>query len=392
MASEKSDSGAAKQVPSQATTTAAKAHMECTAGPEKGQTLRVAPNITVLGRDALCDVVLAETVISRQHARIERRGDQWILKNLSGNGTLLNRKPVTDEAVLADHDEIRLGAKTRLKFVVETVTLSPTGRPQFRRRMSAQEEAAAKADAETAPAEEAKPSLFKRRKSLFIGLAAYFAAMLVLVTGLTVYRGCGNTGVGQRGIPVLALDDMICFADSSPPIKFLGKNTEGIVGVDSLEKPVTIPNADVQAGRAWVVPGIRNALEVQSSHQYDPEQAKACIQQAIEFYRNKDDKTKRGNLFSAVRLFQQALAYNGGKVHFDDTAHDELYRKALENLITEVNDAYGRAIILDRKGDYKTAFAGYIDVQALVPEHTNVIYDNVARRVTLLKGNHPDIK
>ena len=116
--------------------TLARARLECIAGPQKGQTLRVAPSVTIIGRDPSCDIVLSETAISRQHCRIDRRADQWVLKNLSANGTLLNKKPV-DEAALSDGDEIRLGAKTRLLFVVESVPLSSTGRPQFRRRTGA---------------------------------------------------------------------------------------------------------------------------------------------------------------------------------------------------------------------------------------------------------------
>jgi pSer/pThr/pTyr-binding forkhead associated (FHA) protein len=392
MASDKSDSGASKPVPSQVLTTAARAHLECIAGPEKGQTLRVAPNITVIGRDATCDAIVTESVISRQHARIERRGDQWILKNLSSNGTILNRKPVSDEAVLADRDEIRLGTKTRLKFVVENVTLSSTGRPQFRRRVTAQEEAAAKAaEAETAGQEEAKPSLFQRRKGLFIGLGIYFVAMVVLVIGLTVSRGCGNnTGTGE--IPVLGLDDFVHPAGNAPRMKIVGENSEGVIGEDALAKPVLVPWTDINAGKAWKIPGIRNAIDIKLPPQYDPEQVQTDIQQATELYRNKDSKGKRSNHFMAVRNFQKALAHNNGKTHFDDSNTDELYHKALEDLIKEVYEAYRGAIILDSRGDAKSAYLAYLDLLEFVPERTNIIYDNVSGRLALLKRNHPDLK
>ena len=115
---------------------AARAHLECVAGPDRGQTYRVAPSATLLGRDESCDVPLTETSISRQHARIDRSSDGWIVRNLSSNGTRVNKKPV-DEAALSDGDTIYLGAKTRLRFVIETVSVSPTGRPQFRARMLA---------------------------------------------------------------------------------------------------------------------------------------------------------------------------------------------------------------------------------------------------------------
>ena len=142
---------------------AARAHLESIAGPEKGQTFRVAPGTTLIGRDPSCDVALSESAVSRQHARIEHRGDQWTLRNLSPNGTRLNKKPI-DEAVLSDGDVIRVGAKTRLRFLVETVAVSPTGRPQFRpRTMEAQGE---ETGGEPEGKGEAKPPLFQRHKGL----------------------------------------------------------------------------------------------------------------------------------------------------------------------------------------------------------------------------------
>ncbi|MCX5673458.1 MAG: FHA domain-containing protein, partial [Planctomycetota bacterium] len=175
------DNGKAPSLPrpvNPVVSTLARARLECIAGPEKGQTLRVAPNVTMMGRDPSCDVILSETAISRQHCRIDRRADQWVLKNLSANGTLLNKKPV-DEAALPDGSEIRLGAKTRLRFVIESVPLSSTGRPQFRRRTGAPEEAAAE-EGQPEEVPEGKPSLFKRRKSLFIGLGIYLGVMLIV--------------------------------------------------------------------------------------------------------------------------------------------------------------------------------------------------------------------
>ena len=195
--------------PVQTVSISARRHLECTAGPEKGQRLRAAPNVTLIGRDAACDVVLSETTVSRQHARIERRPDRWLFRNLSANGTLLNKKPV-DEAVLADGDEIRIGAKTRLRFVVEEVALSASGRPQFRRRVAPKKDEVSEPEKPAAEAEEpAKPSLFKRRKRLFIGLAIYLAGFLVLlVVGLIYFSGGGATG-GSSEISVLHEDDTV---------------------------------------------------------------------------------------------------------------------------------------------------------------------------------------
>ncbi|MBE3069093.1 MAG: FHA domain-containing protein, partial [Planctomycetes bacterium] len=202
MATDKSDTGGAapSRRPMTVTSSAARAHLEATAGPEKGQTFRVAPGATVLGRDASCEVALSETAISRQHARIERRGEAWVFVNLSANGSQLNKKPV-EEAELADGDEIRIGAKTRLVFVVEEVIPVAGGRPQFRARATAKDEA--EESAEAAEAEEAKPSLFRRgRKSIFIVVAA--AVPTLLFMGAIVYQivSPARTTTGRAEIPI----------------------------------------------------------------------------------------------------------------------------------------------------------------------------------------------
>ena len=41
----------------------------------------------MIGRDAGCDIVVAEPKASRQHARIERRRDKFFLTDQSTNGT-----------------------------------------------------------------------------------------------------------------------------------------------------------------------------------------------------------------------------------------------------------------------------------------------------------------
>jgi hypothetical protein len=52
---------------------------------------------TIVGRDAACDLVLADPRASRRHAEIVRDGAAWRVRDLgSSNGTLLNGAPVVD--------------------------------------------------------------------------------------------------------------------------------------------------------------------------------------------------------------------------------------------------------------------------------------------------------
>jgi len=49
---------------------------------------RIRPNL-LMGRDATCDVTVRDRRASRHHARIERRGDEFVLSDLSTNGTFV---------------------------------------------------------------------------------------------------------------------------------------------------------------------------------------------------------------------------------------------------------------------------------------------------------------
>jgi DNA-binding response OmpR family regulator len=77
----------------------------------------------VLGRAPECEVVLEGRLISRQHAAINRVGQNYILEDLhSHNGTTVNGQPVTAPQTLHDGDMIELGGIGRLTFVDSDAT------------------------------------------------------------------------------------------------------------------------------------------------------------------------------------------------------------------------------------------------------------------------------
>jgi hypothetical protein len=376
--------------PVQTVSISARAHLECTAGPEKGQRLRVAPNVTLIGRDAACDVILSETAISRQHVRIERRPDRWLLRNLSANGTLLNKKPV-DEAALADGDEIRVGAKTRLRFVVEEVALSASGRPQFRRRAAPKEDEAAEPDKPAAEGEEpTKPSLFKRRKNLFIGLGIYLALILIVAVALAL-RGGGLTG-GSSEIPVLLENDVVIPGPGQRPLRILHEVPEGIRCEDATGQPVLVAAEKFASGEAKRIPGIRSALDIKFNFEANPTLAEQGKKEAIELYRVRYLPGRASALYSAVRKFQQALGYSGGRGYFETPAEDKIYQDALKELIDIIKRDYSQAVLADKRDDYRAAWDGYQNLLRLVPDRENPIYRNVAVRADRLKRLHEDLK
>lgn len=64
----------------------------------------------VFGRTEGCDIQILEKLISRRHASIEKKGDQYFLKDLgSSNGTLLNGAIIKAESLIENGDKIQIG-------------------------------------------------------------------------------------------------------------------------------------------------------------------------------------------------------------------------------------------------------------------------------------------
>ncbi len=72
-------------------------------------------DVVLLGRDKSCDVVIADPMASRQHARIERRGDKIVLIEQSTNGTWIalagesERQLRREELVLVSNGRLSFG-------------------------------------------------------------------------------------------------------------------------------------------------------------------------------------------------------------------------------------------------------------------------------------------
>ncbi len=82
---------------------------------QDGTRVEVGDRPVVVGRLAGCDLVVADTNVSRQHANVRRVDDGYVLTDLnSTNGTRLNGKRIT-QAPLTSGDVITVGS-TRLTF------------------------------------------------------------------------------------------------------------------------------------------------------------------------------------------------------------------------------------------------------------------------------------
>ena len=72
-----------------------------------------------VGRDEAVAIRVDEPLVSRRHARLERRGEAWVVVDLgSTNFTRVNGERVLRERELAPGDELRLG-RARCRFVMD---------------------------------------------------------------------------------------------------------------------------------------------------------------------------------------------------------------------------------------------------------------------------------
>lgn len=79
----------------------------------------------LIGRADSADILLDRNSVSKNHARIERRGDRYILRDLgSTNGTFLNSRRLRIEAALAPRDRIYIG---EIILRVRSIELAPQG-------------------------------------------------------------------------------------------------------------------------------------------------------------------------------------------------------------------------------------------------------------------------
>lgn len=73
--------------------------------------------LTMMGRSLDCEVSLNDSFLSSQHARMELRGDEWVVEDMgSTNGTFVNGFEVRDATSFNEGDILRIG-RIELKLV-----------------------------------------------------------------------------------------------------------------------------------------------------------------------------------------------------------------------------------------------------------------------------------
>lgn len=92
-------------------------------GPLNGQRWPLRRSLLV-GRDATCDIIVADRQVSRYHARFNMSHERIILEDLSSkNGTHVNGERIQDNIALQDGDVIQIALAQKFVFVSSDSTL-----------------------------------------------------------------------------------------------------------------------------------------------------------------------------------------------------------------------------------------------------------------------------
>ncbi|HTX91027.1 MAG TPA: FHA domain-containing protein [Anaerolineales bacterium] len=106
-------------------------------GPLKGQRWTLNKSL-LIGREATCEVVVPDRMVSRFHARITPQSTGMILEDLgSKNGTHCNGSPVKGQVVLKDGDSVQIALAQQFLFITSdaTVPLAESGEHAGRLRL-----------------------------------------------------------------------------------------------------------------------------------------------------------------------------------------------------------------------------------------------------------------
>lgn len=179
------------------------------AGPLAGKGFPISKDEVTFGRDPDNDISWDDSMVSRHHARLFRRGGQLILEDLgSTNGTLVNGKPIEREHILQPADIISIGSSV---FGVKGFSAPKTmGVTQIsRKRLGDPPAMAGSGPPAPAPAPAAAPQAGKSGGSglsmLAIGGIALLVMAILILAAVTAYFLLQDSGPTQAQIPSVVI-------------------------------------------------------------------------------------------------------------------------------------------------------------------------------------------
>ena len=92
------------------------AELVVVSGQDSGKRFYIYGDKATVGRREDQDIILTDDFVSRQHGECEKQGDNWIWRNISDKGSMVNGKQHS-ETVIANGDRIAIGS-TVMEFCV----------------------------------------------------------------------------------------------------------------------------------------------------------------------------------------------------------------------------------------------------------------------------------
>ena len=89
-------------------------------GPEINKTFFLEKEEYTIGRELINDLIISDPEVSRKHARIFKKGEQYLIEDLgSTNGTFYSGRRITKPVPLKNGDSITLGKSVVVEIVAE---------------------------------------------------------------------------------------------------------------------------------------------------------------------------------------------------------------------------------------------------------------------------------
>src|SRR5215472_7176089 len=84
--------------------------LQILSGPFAGRLFTLERDVTIIGRNPECDVVLQPKSVSRRHAAIVRKDGGFLLRDMgSTRGTFVNGQKIANPVLLQDGSTVQIG-------------------------------------------------------------------------------------------------------------------------------------------------------------------------------------------------------------------------------------------------------------------------------------------
>jgi len=165
-------------------------------GPNPGKVFDLNADVISIGRESTNDIVIQDSEISRNHARIIRRGSGFLVEDLgSTNGTFINRQQVSSPRAMVPGDEVGFGENVVLVFEGEGAPATVAA-PSARGRAATRQ--APPPPPPHAPAAAQAPAAAPRKgpsKLVIGGCGCLIVLCILLVVGGIIFDQYNGTGL-----------------------------------------------------------------------------------------------------------------------------------------------------------------------------------------------------